>query len=236
MLLHRTLDCVVRCPRFSSLNCCWIAELWSFKEIPVRGKHLDDLTIKDLIFIGISKAGTAPFVYWYLMFCYNNFERFDWALSELSLSNTILALGFLFVVYDFFYTLLHWFLHIKAIYGWIHKHHHVQKAPSRANCDAVNVHPIEFVLGEYNHLWALFLVTRVINVHIVTALAFLGIGGFLAGLNHTRYDVVIPFLGWTLYDSKVHDVHHRIPQSNYGQYIMFWDYIFGTYRYVARHW
>ncbi|KAL7572073.1 hypothetical protein ACA910_001718 [Epithemia clementina (nom. ined.)] len=213
---------------FISKNC---GKWWSLKQIPVRGKHLDDFILTDFVFIGISKAGTAPFVYWYLQFCYADFERLDWKMSTLSFSNTILALAALFVVYDFFYTILHWFLHIKSVYGWIHKHHHVQKAPSRANVDAVNVHPIEFVLGEYNHLFALYLVTRVINVHFVTAFLFLAIGGFLAGINHTRYDVVIPFFfGWTIYDSKVHDVHHRIPQSNYGQYSMLWDHIFGTFR------
>jgi sterol desaturase/sphingolipid hydroxylase (fatty acid hydroxylase superfamily) len=29
---------------------------------------------------------------------------------------------------------------------------------------------------------------------------------------------------------KNHDVHHRLPESNYGQYIMLWDYLFGSYR------
>ena len=205
-------------------------EWGQWKQIPVRGKHLDELSMKDLVFIGISKAGTAPFVYWYLRFCYQDAGRLDWDISQLNLFNTFGALVALFVVYDFFYTILHWFLHIKAVYGWVHKHHHVQKAPSRANVDAVNVHPVEFILGEYNHLWALFLVTRVIYVHFFTTIAFLAIGGFLAGLNHTRFDVVVPFLGWKIYDSKVHDVHHRIPQSNYGQYIMLWDVVFGSYR------
>ena len=27
-----------------------------------------------------------------------------------------------------------------------------------------------------------------------------------------------------------HDVHHRWPRSNYGQYTMFWDRVFGWYR------
>ena len=103
---------------------------------------------------------------------------------------------------------------------------------SRANIDAINVHPLEFFLGEYNHLWSLFLCNRVfdIQVHILGVLLFLVIGGALAGLNHTRFDVTIPALGVTVFDSKAHDVHHRIPQSNYGQYTMFWDYVFGTYR------
>eukprot|EP00591_Stephanopyxis_turris_P015167 CAMPEP_0195539672 /NCGR_PEP_ID=MMETSP0794_2-20130614/50177_1 /TAXON_ID=515487 /ORGANISM="Stephanopyxis turris, Strain CCMP 815" /LENGTH=188 /DNA_ID=CAMNT_0040673713 /DNA_START=639 /DNA_END=1205 /DNA_ORIENTATION=+ len=148
--------------------------------------------------------------------------------------NVIAPLPLIFIVYDFFYTVLHWALHLKAIYAYIHKHHHHQKAPSRANIDAINVHPLEFFLGEYNHLFAVYLITHIfhIQVHILTIGLFLAIGGALAGLNHTRFDVVLrfPILGFTIFDSKVHDVHHRIPQSNYGQYIMLWDVIFGSFR------
>jgi sterol desaturase/sphingolipid hydroxylase (fatty acid hydroxylase superfamily) len=199
------------------------------KLIPVRGKHLDELTVKDQLFIGISKAATAPFVYFYLRFAY--FEpNVVWDLANLRFANTVAPLLALFIVYDFFYTILHWALHIKAIYGYIHKHHHHQKAPSRANVDAVNVHPVEFFLGEYNHLWTLFLCTRVAQIHILGSLLFLAIGGFLAGINHTRYDMVVSFWGVRIFDSKAHDVHHRIPQSNYGQYTMFWDWVFQSYR------
>lgn len=205
------------------------AEWFGSQLIPVRGKHLDDLNSRDLFFIALSKAGTAPFVYFYLSFAFHE-PNVAWNLSEINATNTLAALVAIFVVYDFFYTLLHWFLHIKAVYGYIHKHHHHQKAPSRANVDAVNVHPIEFVLGEYNHLLALFLCTRVMQLHVLTSLAFLGIGGFLAGINHTRYDISLTIFGVEVFDSKAHDVHHRIPQSNYGQYIMLWDRIFGTYR------
>jgi len=27
-----------------------------------------------------------------------------------------------------------------------------------------------------------------------------------------------------------HDLHHRLPQSNYGQYTMVWDHLWGSYR------
>lgn len=106
---------------------------------------------------------------------------------------------------------------------------------SRANIDAVNVHPIEFFLGEYNHLFAIYLCCRVFNlqIHICGGMLLLAVGGVLAGLNHTRYDIVISIFGLKIYDSKAHDVHHRIPQSNYGQYIMFWDFLFGSFRYVS---
>ena len=205
-----------------------MAEWVGSSSIPVRGKHLDNLTFKDLLFIGISKAQTPPFVYLYLRYAYLE-PNVLW--DSPAFSTIVLPLVPLFVIYDFFYTILHWFLHIKAIYGFIHKHHHTQKAPSRANVDAVNVHPIEFFLGEYNHMLALYLTCRyVCQVHVIGSIVFLAVGGFLAGINHTRYDISFNVGGIKLYDSKAHDVHHRIPQSNYGQYIMLWDHLFGSYR------
>ena len=204
-------------------------------QIPVRGKHLDDLSTKDLLFIGLNKLATVPFVYFLLRFVLQE-PKVLVSLQEWTVFNGILSIPCLFILYDFFYTILHWALHIQAIYGYIHKHHHHQKAPSRANVDAVNVHPIEFFLGEYNHLFAVYLYTRVFQqeMHIVALPLFLTLGAIMAGWNHTRFDVRWKFGKgkWTLFDSKYHDVHHRIPQCNYGQYIMLWDHIFGTFRYV----
>lgn len=201
------------------------------KLIPVRGKHLDDLSAKDQLFIGISKAQTGPFVYFVLRYCFSE-PNILWKAEDISMRTTLLPLPVFFLVFDFFYTSMHWALHVKSVYGWIHKHHHVQKAPSRANNDAVNVHPVEFFLGEYNHLWTLYLCCQHfgLQVHAISPLLFLAVGGLLAGWNHTRFDIEYSLFGITIFDSKAHDVHHRIPQSNYGQYTMFWDKVFGTYR------
>jgi sterol desaturase/sphingolipid hydroxylase (fatty acid hydroxylase superfamily) len=63
--------------------------------------------------------------------------------------------------------------------------------------------------------------------HVYTVAFFILIGGILASLNHTRYDINI----FGVYSVKIHDVHHSAsPESNYGQYIMLWDYIFGSFR------
>lgn len=202
------------------------------KRIPVRGKHLDDLSSTDKLFIGLAKAQTGPFLYILLRYCYSD-PNVLWSLQDASFQTILLPLPAIFIIYDFFYTILHWFLHIKAVYPLIHKHHHHQKAPSRATDDAVNVHPVEFTLGEYNHLWAIFLFNRFLPfpLHIAGVLVFLATGGVLAGWNHTRFDISWSLFGLVnIFDSKAHDVHHRIPQSNYGQYTMFWDKVFGTYR------
>jgi len=213
--------------------CGQSGELMGATKIPVRGKHLDELSPTDQLFIGISKAQTGPFLYILLRYCFQE-TYVLWTFDKYtSIQTILLPLPVLFIVYDFFYTILHWFLHIKAIYPFIHKHHHHQKAPSRATDDAVNVHPVEFTLGEYNHLWTIFLCCRVFHMkmHILSVLFFLAIGGVLAGWNHTRFDVTFSLFGKVIiFDSKAHDVHHRIPQSNYGQYTMFWDHVFGSYR------
>jgi len=84
------------------------------------------------------------------------------------------------------------------------------------------VHPFEFVCGEYNHLLAIFLVP----CHVVTAALFVVLGGVIASLNHTRYSVSF----FNIFDVKFHDQHHVVPTVNYGQYLMLWDHLFGTYQ------
>jgi sterol desaturase/sphingolipid hydroxylase (fatty acid hydroxylase superfamily) len=187
--------------------------------------------MKDIAFICLSKIQTPPFTYFLMKFMWHE-KNAVWDINKATFSNVLVPLPIFFIVYDFFYTILHWSLHIKAVYRFVHKHHHHQKAPSRAQIDAINVHPIEYFLGEYNHLLAVVLCCRVLQLqmHIFCILLILLTGAALASLNHTRYDVVLSIFGIKLFDSKVHDVHHRIPQCNYGQYIMLWDHVFGTFR------
>eukprot|EP00573_Skeletonema_grethae_P011252 CAMPEP_0201703948 /NCGR_PEP_ID=MMETSP0578-20130828/41370_1 /ASSEMBLY_ACC=CAM_ASM_000663 /TAXON_ID=267565 /ORGANISM="Skeletonema grethea, Strain CCMP 1804" /LENGTH=134 /DNA_ID=CAMNT_0048191871 /DNA_START=51 /DNA_END=452 /DNA_ORIENTATION=+ len=125
--------------------------------IPVRGKHLDNFTRKDYAFIMINKCMTGLFVYCYFGYLWSVRKPEDSSITtttttpccntsggghgifsptDLSIQNTLVPLPLLFLIYDFFYTLLHWFLHIKGVYAYVHKHHHFQKAPSRANIDA----------------------------------------------------------------------------------------------------
>jgi sterol desaturase/sphingolipid hydroxylase (fatty acid hydroxylase superfamily) len=133
-----------------------------------------------------------------------------------------------FIAYDLPYYLFHRCLHLPKMYGYVHKHHHRQMAPSRANYDAINVHPFEMVVGEYLHLGAIaFVSTFLVPMHVYAIVLFLGIGGILASLNHTRYPV---HAGLFLYDVRSHDQHHVQPRCNYSQYTMFWDIAFDTFQ------
>jgi sterol desaturase/sphingolipid hydroxylase (fatty acid hydroxylase superfamily) len=189
--------------------------------IPVKGKHLDEFSTQDNVFIFINKLLTIVFVYHLILVC-NSTPTIKWNTDELNVYNTFGSLAAFYIFYDFFYMNFHRILHIRSLYALVHKHHHRQKAPSRGNLDAINVHPFEFLVGEYLHLLTIY----VIPCHIYTVVFFILAGGVLASLNHTRYDISIP----GLYCVNVHDVHHRLPESNYGQYTMFWDMLFKSYR------
>jgi sterol desaturase/sphingolipid hydroxylase (fatty acid hydroxylase superfamily) len=82
----------------------------------------------DQLFIAISKIQTAPFTYLFLRYAYYE-PNVLWSVQDITLKTTLLPLPILYLVFDFFYTVLHWVLHIKVVYGYIHKHHHHQKAP-----------------------------------------------------------------------------------------------------------
>lgn len=192
-----------------------------FDKIEIRGKHLDSLEPIDKLFVFVNKCLTVVFVYHLKLFLWSS-KSIKWASHEVTVLNTFVAFISFYLFYDFFYMLFHRFLHVRSVYGFVHKHHHRQKAPSRGNIDAINVHPFEFVVGEYLHLVTI----HMIPCHVYAVTVFILLGGVLASLNHTRFDVNIP----GLYSVKVHDVHHRLPESNYGQYTMFWDKIFGSYR------
>ena len=147
---------------------------------------------QDILCILCSRLCTVPFVYCMVRFAWTS-EGIDWTRDSITLSNTALALVLLFLAYDFVYTPMHRILHIRALYPLVHKHHHRQHSPFRGNNDAMNVHPIEFFLGEFLHLGAAwFLIWCGLRIHVATLLVFILVGGVLASLNHTRYDVRIP--------------------------------------------
>lgn len=189
-------------------------------DIPVRGKHLDELSTLDKTFININKVLTMVFVYHTIYVTFNT-PSIKWGLEEVTFANTLGSLVGFYLFYDFCYMWFHRILHMRRFYALIHKHHHRQKAPSRGNADAINVHPFEFLVGEYLHLLTIY----IIPCHIFAVAFFILVGGILASLNHTRHNVVIPWL----FDVKAHDIHHRIPESNYGQYTMFWDKLHGSW-------
>jgi sterol desaturase/sphingolipid hydroxylase (fatty acid hydroxylase superfamily) len=146
----------------------------------------------------------------------------------------------MFALYDLIYVPWHRFLHVPVIYPYIHKHHHQQLVCFRGTYDGINTHPVEFLSGIYLHLLSIVLLQRLLvmlssspflgglslpPLQGAAVLLFYVCSGLMASLNHTRHAVHVP----AIFDVRDHDVHHRLPRNNYGQYVMWWDRLCGSY-------
>eukprot|EP00040_Diaphanoeca_grandis_P039802 m.260196 g.260196 ORF g.260196 m.260196 type:complete len:263 (-) comp39410_c0_seq1:39-827(-) len=203
-----------------------LPEIFSAKQIPIRGKHLDVLEGIDVACIAFNRLLSFLFVFNVLQFIFGSGAETGhiiWSMDQASFLNVGGSLVAMFLFYDFFYCLFHMALHHRSVYALVHKHHHRQKAPSRGNADAINVHPFEFAVGEYLHLFTV----AIIPCHVIAVFLFIAIGGLAASLNHCRHEVKLPL---KIFNTKFHDQHHVVPNTNYSQYISFWDMVWGSFR------
>merc|ERR1711924_155068 len=79
------------------------------------------------------------------------------------------------------------------------------------------------------HWIAVHMVACTVGLHVAAVGAHFGIKACLACFNHTGYDVQLSFLGIE-YTVRAHEMHHRKPQTNFAQYVMFWDRLMGTFK------
>ena len=151
------------------------------------------------------------------------------APASLGLLNCPLAFWLLLVVDDMLYAPLHRFMHHHRVYRWVHKHHHRNTFPARGYIDAANEHPVEQIAALSLHWAAMHIVARTSGLHVAAVGAHFGVKALGACFNHTGYDVRFSVLGIE-YSVRAHETHHRKPNTNFAQYVMFWDRLMGTYR------
>merc|ERR1712146_258011 len=127
------------------------------------------------------------------------------------------------------YAPLHRLMHHHRVYKWVHKHHHRNTFPARGYIDAANEHPVEQIAALTLHWIAVHVVASTSGLHVVAVGAHFGFKALGACFNHTGFDLRFNFLGID-YSVRSHETHHRKPNTNYAQYVMFWDRLMGTYR------
>jgi len=149
--------------------------------------------------------------------------------TGIGLLNTPVAFWLLLIVDDMLYAPLHRFMHLSSVYRFVHKHHHRNTFPARGYIDAANEHPVEQISALSLHWAAVHIVAHTAGLHVAAVGAHFGFKALGACFNHTGYDVQIHFLGID-YSVRAHEMHHRKPQTNFAQYVMFWDRLMGTFR------
>ncbi|KAL7542160.1 hypothetical protein ACHAXR_011582 [Thalassiosira sp. AJA248-18] len=184
---------------------------------PVRYVSLDT---RSIVYLSLNAFNEYAFVMRLTHYLWQGGHQqlLTWKLTQMTLGNTIIALGIMFVSMDILYAPLHHMLHLPTLYPLIHKHHHRQHFPARGYLDAGNEHPIEHMIGVMCTWFAVCVAevflptcgmwfdrvkehglsglmgggdvwTKGGGVHALTVIIFFQFHAALAMLNHSPYNV-----------------------------------------------
>jgi len=146
----------------------------------------------------------------------------------LGLLNSFGGVWMLLVCDDMLYAPMHRLMHWPPVYKYVHKHHHRNIFPTRGYVDGANEHPVEQICSMLLHWSAMRIVAATTGLHAAAVVGHLALKAMGAVFNHTGADLQLRFLGID-YSVRAHEMHHRKPNANFAQYVMFWDRLMGTH-------
>jgi sterol desaturase/sphingolipid hydroxylase (fatty acid hydroxylase superfamily) len=153
---------------------------------------------------------------------YYNIEEHGWLYY-------FMVIPVMFIIYDFYFYLIHIIIHHKNLFNLIHVVHHKSKYLSPLS--SLSMHPIEAILN-HGALVMLFFLLPIHTSHVYiwvsitiayTTYLHLGVEIYSERFLSTR-------VGKLIYTATEHAKHHSFFKGNYGFYTLIWDKIFKTYR------
>lgn len=185
------------------------------------------LGMLDALYLAMNAVVETVFVTHLLHYLWYS-PKVDRPLASLGLLNGPVSLFLLIIFNDMLYAPMHRLLHTPLLYRWIHKHHHQSLYPSRGNLDARNEHPLEQIFAMALWYVSMTWATRCVGMHAGTVLVHLAVMIFGSCFNHTGHDLSLNFFG-IKFEVRAHEMHHRHPTKNFGQLVMCFDHLMGTY-------
>jgi sterol desaturase/sphingolipid hydroxylase (fatty acid hydroxylase superfamily) len=153
---------------------------------------------------------------------YYNIEEHGWLYY-------FMVIPLMFIIYDFYFYLIHVIINHKNLFYLIHFEHHKSKYLSPLS--SLSMHPIEAIL---NHL-ALVMLFFILPIH--TSHVYIWVSITIAYTTYLHLGVEIyserflnTRIGKLVYTATEHAKHHSFFKGNYGFYTLIWDKIFKTYR------
>lgn len=174
---------------------------------------------------------------WIYHFMINNFgyHRYNADTVIITISYTFC----LFVFSDLTRYILHRLLHEVPILWEFHKVHHSAKILNPLTF--YRIHPVENILYGFRYAFSIGLISGIFLYFFgakVDLVQFMGVNIFIfffsligGNLRHTHVHLAFfKPLEYIFISPKMHQIHHDINNTNknYGGYIAFWDYIFGS--------
>lgn len=134
-----------------------------------------------------------------------------------------------FVIFDFYFYLVHRSLHSEPLYSWMHKIHHRSVVPNPLSYASMT--PLEGMAeGLIIPIFLTLFTVHETSTYFI--LPFASLMGLYVHCGHEfapRWWYRQPFTKW-LITPMYHDQHHQFFTCNYGAYTTIWDRVFGTMR------
>lgn len=186
-----------------------------------------DVDSTDVFFLFVNCFVENTFVQLFSFVSWNSM-RISRSVQTLDFISGPVGLGFIFILDDLFYYIFHRFLHASPyLYASIHRYHHKSTYPRRGYVDAVIEHPVEQVCALVLYAVAVTTVAHCIRLHVFTLGVHLVLKALFSCWNHTGGEV--RFLK-PVYSIHTHTIHHAKLKYNFGQYLMLWDMLMGTFQ------
>ena len=139
----------------------------------------------------------------------------------------LLSVALMIVVHDAYFYWTHRFMHLKPVFRYFHRVHHLSFNPSP--WAAFSFHPLEAVV----EAGIIFVIAFTIPFHPSALFVFLMFMTIMNGLGHLGYELYPR--GFTRHragqwfnTSVHHNMHHHLVHCNYGLYFNWWDRWMGT--------
>ena len=123
------------------------------------------------------------------------------------------------MIHETLYYWLHRWMHIPAVFKWVHKVHHQSLATT--SWTAFSFHPLEGLI----QMLMLAVIVVTLPLHYYALLFLLVLMSVSSIINHIGIDFY-PKTGWFrkyVIGAKHHAMHHEHFTTNYGLYFTFWD-------------
>lgn len=141
----------------------------------------------------------------------------------------LLSFVVVFFLHDTYFYWTHRFMHLRKVYKYFHKTHHLSLSPSPLAAFAF--HPLEAMVEAGLFL----LIPLFLPVHWSVLVLFTLFSLFMNVYGHLGFNLFKPenlkkFPLNLLSHSTHHSWHHRFQRGNYGFYLQFWDRVMGTWK------
>jgi lathosterol oxidase len=139
----------------------------------------------------------------------------------------VFSIAMMLVLHDTYFYWTHRFMHMKSVYKWMHRVHHLSTNPSP--WAAMAFHPLEAIV----EAGIIVVIALVMPVHPLAIAIFLVLMMIYNVYGHLGYELYPKgfsknFIGKWVNTSVNHNMHHQTINGNYGLYFLVWDRMMGT--------